>query len=46
MIGLSGQDLNLSENSILNSGYAKMSKNWLDIQSSILKIKLMQTALS
>ena len=37
VIGLSGQDLNLPENSILNCGYAKMSQIWFEIQKKILE---------
>lgn len=37
VVGLSGQVLNLPENSILNCGYAKVSQNWLEIQKNILE---------
>ena len=35
-LGLSGEELNLEENSILNCGFAKASKTWREIQESIL----------
>ncbi len=36
VLGLSGEELNLEENSILNCGFAKASKTWREIQESIL----------